>query len=151
MKIIVRNLEHQDFDEWLTLWNGYNEFYGRVGATALSDEMNLLTWNRFFDPLEPIHALVATLDGTVVGLAHLVMHRATSRPVDICYLSDLFTSVSARGNGVGAALIKATYDYAKQLGSTRVYWHTYSTNTTARSVYDKVAEHLGALVYVKEL
>ena len=34
----VRLVTRQDYGQWLPLWDGYNAFYGRVGATALSPD-----------------------------------------------------------------------------------------------------------------
>jgi GNAT superfamily N-acetyltransferase len=64
-------------------------------------------------------------------------------------LQDLFTSETARGKGVGRALINAVYQRAKDAGSSRVYWLTHETNQTARELYDKVAENSGFVMYRK--
>ena len=56
---IVRSIERRDHGQWLPLWDGYNAFYGRSGATALAAEVTAMTWSRFFDAYEPVHALVA--------------------------------------------------------------------------------------------
>lgn len=42
--------------QWQALWDGYNAFYGRSGATALPAEVTSVTWQRFFDEHEPMHA-----------------------------------------------------------------------------------------------
>jgi len=51
--IEIRPVRPTDYDAWLPLWDGYNEFYGRVGATALDPAITETTWKRFFDPGEP--------------------------------------------------------------------------------------------------
>ena len=145
----VRSVARQDYDQWLSLWDGYNAFYGRSGATALSLEITQTTWARFFDAYEPVHALVAERDGQLVGLAHYIFHRSTTALGPNCYLQDLFTSETARGKGVGRALINAVYQRAKDAGSSRVYWLTHETNQTARELYDKVAENSGFVMYRK--
>jgi GNAT superfamily N-acetyltransferase len=66
-------------------------------------------------------------------------------------LQDLFTNESARGKGVGRALINGVYEGAKLAGSPRVYWQTHETNTTAMKLYDKIAERSGFLVYRKQI
>ena len=50
-----------------------------------------MTWLRFFDAYEPVHALVAESDGRLVGLAHYLFHRSTTAIEPVCYLQDLFT------------------------------------------------------------
>lgn len=44
--ITIRPVTRQDFDQWLPLWEGYNAFYGRSGATALPNEITEMTWSR---------------------------------------------------------------------------------------------------------
>jgi hypothetical protein len=45
----IRPVTRLDYEQWLPLWNGYNAFYGRSGATALPIETTRTTWERFFD------------------------------------------------------------------------------------------------------
>jgi len=98
-----------------------------------------------------MHALVADQAGQLLGLVHFIFHRSTISIAPTCYLQDLFTLESARGKGVGRALIEQVYQRAKQAGSSRVYWLTHETNTTAMRLYDKVAEKSGFVVYRKPL
>ncbi len=126
------------------MWDGYNRFYGRP---ALPAEITEITWSRFFDPAEPVHALVAEQDGTLLGMTHYLFHRSTTLINHSCYLQDLFTIETARGKGVARALIKAVRDQANIAKSERVYWQTHETNATAMKLYDKIAERTGFLVY----
>src|SRR6185437_10433292 len=89
--ISIRFVQRGDFD--------------RSGATALAREITDMTWSRFFDAYEPVHALVAEADGELLGLAHYLFHRSTTAIEPVCYLQDLFTAQAARGQGVGRALI----------------------------------------------
>jgi GNAT superfamily N-acetyltransferase len=147
--LTIRPVAQADFDAWLPLWDGYNAFYGRAGATALSQEITRTTWARFFDEAEPVHALVAVRDGRIVGIVHYLFHRSTTLLGPNCYLQDLFTDAAARGGGVGRALIEAVCERARAAGSLRVYWHTHETNETARRLYDQVAVNGGFIVYGK--
>lgn len=146
---IIRPPLRDDFDQWLGLWEGYNDFYKRVGPTAVPLEVTKMTWERFFDSYEPINALVAEQDGKLVGLVHYLFHRHSTALGSVCYLQDLFTAPSTRGKGVGRALINAVYEKAKAAGSPRVYWHTQETNDTAMILYDKLADKSGFTVYTK--
>jgi GNAT superfamily N-acetyltransferase len=145
--VVVREVRREDRAVWQVLWDGYNAFYGRHGDTALPGHVTEATWERFFDPAEPVHALVATLDGAIVGLTHHLYHRTTVDVADTCYLQDLFTDERARGRGVARALIAEVARRAKERGSSRVYWMTHETNATAMVLYDQVADRSGFLVY----
>jgi GNAT superfamily N-acetyltransferase len=147
----IRPIERQDYAGWRPLWDGYNEFYGRSGATALAEPITSATWERFFSASEPVHALVAQDDDRIVGIAHYLFHRSTTRLHDVCYLQDLFTSPQHRGRGVGRLLIEAVYDAAQSAKSSRVYWTTQTSNQAGRALYDKLAKHMGFIVYSHEL
>ena len=149
--VIIRSVTPHDYVQWLPLWDGYNAFYGRAGATALAPEITAMTWARFFDAYEPVHGLVAETGGELLGLTHYLFHRSTTAIAPSCYLQDLFTSEAARGKGVGRALINGVYQRATLAGSPRVYWQTHETNRTAMQLYDKVAELSGFVVYRKLL
>jgi GNAT superfamily N-acetyltransferase len=145
--LIIRSVAHGDFAQWEPLWEGYNRFYGR----RLPTEITQMTWSRFFDAYEPVHAVVAEKDGQLLGLVHYLFHRSTIMIGPSCYLQDLFTAESARGQGIARALIESVYDRAKAAGSQRVYWQTHETNLTAMKLYDKVAERSGFIVYRKQI
>ena len=149
--VLVRPIEQDDFEAWQPLWTGYNEFYGREGETSLPVEITRATWQRFFDPDEPVFALVAVSKGKLVGLAHYLFHRNTTRIELTCYLQDLFTQECERGRGIGRLLIEGVYREAKAAGVKRVYWQTHETNAAGRMLYDKVAKHAGFIIYAREV
>jgi GNAT superfamily N-acetyltransferase len=143
----VRPAVDSDHAEWLPLWQGYNAFYGRVGATALPAATSAVTWRRFLDPAEPVGALVAEDAGRLVGIAHYLFHRSTTEVSDVCYLQDLFTAGERRGEGVGRLLIEGVCKVAREAGCPRVYWHTHETNEQAIALYTKLADHSGFVVF----
>jgi GNAT superfamily N-acetyltransferase len=149
VSVTIRDVLPDDFLEWKVLWDGYNTFYGRHGPTALRPEVTQMTWSRFFDAYEPVHALVAVDGGALVGIAHYLFHRSTIQIAPTCYLQDLFTSTAARGRGVGRMLIAAVYERAVAANAGRLYWQTHESNSTAMALYDKVAERSGFVVYRK--
>jgi GNAT superfamily N-acetyltransferase len=149
--LTIRSVRAEDYVGWLPLWDGYNEFYGRHGKTALPSAITELTWKRFFDPNEPVFGLVAEQNGALVGLTHYLFHRSTTKAELVCYLQDLFTAPAARGQGIGRALIEGVYAKALEAGSKRVYWQTQTSNAAGRALYEKVAKHSGFIVYSKDL
>ena len=146
----VRPLAPEDYAAWRPLWDGYNAFYGRHGETALPEHITQTTWRRFFDPVEPVFALVADDEGQVVGLAHYLFHRSMTKLEPVCYLSDLFTDPALRGKGIGRALIEGVCAASKAAGVPRVYWQTHETNAAGRMLYDKVGKHHGFIVYSRD-
>jgi GNAT superfamily N-acetyltransferase len=153
-RVKIRVILRTDYDAWRPLWDAYNAFYKRTGPTALPESVTAATWGRFFDPAEPVFALVAEEGGRLVGLVHYLYHRSTSRLTGVCYLQDLYTVEDRRGSGIGRALINAVYDAARAAGSSRVYWQTQRSNKAGRLLYDTVASHdetEGFIVYSKEL
>ena len=147
----IRPVTRKDYADWRQLWDGYNAFYGRSGPTALEEQITEATWERFFSASEPVHALVAQDENRIVGIAHYLFHRSTTRLHDVCYLQDLFTSQQYRGRGVGRLLIQAVYAAASAAKSSRVYWTTQTTNEAGRALYEKIAKHAGFIVYSHEL
>ena len=143
--MIIRAVRPDDLETWLYLWEGYNSFYKR----SIPPEITQKTWKRFLDPNEPMHALVAEVDGEIAGFAAYLFHRHTTMVCDVCYLQDLFTNENFRGRGIGKSLIESVSDRAKENGSIQVYWMTHESNETARALYDKVAKHSGFIVYSK--
>ena len=151
IQCVVRPVKPNDLYEWQPLWEGYNAFYGRSDATALPEQITAETWSRFFNPDEPVFGLVAAVDGKLVGLAHYLYHRSTTRLEPTCYLQDLFTAETERGRGVGRLLIEAVYESARAAGVKRVYWQTHESNVIGRLLYEKLARHAGFIVYAAEV
>lgn len=149
--VLVRPIRPDDLQAWTPLWDGYNAFYGRAGETALAPAITQATWARFFDPNEPVFALVAESEGRLLGLTHYLFHRSTTRIELTCYLQDLFTDPAERGRGIGRALIEGVSQAAQAAGIKRVYWQTHETNATGRQLYDKVARNYGFIIYARDV
>jgi len=145
--VTVREARKDDFQQWEPLWDDYTRFYEREPDAKIT----AMLWDRALDPYEPIHILVAEMDGRIVGIVHYLYHRSTSLIAPVCYLQDLFTEQGLRGKGVGRALIEAVYARAQEAGAARVYWMTHETNATAMKLYDNIAEKSGFLQYRKNL
>jgi GNAT superfamily N-acetyltransferase len=143
--INVNKLEPSDKNGWEALFRAYIDFYQRVEPP----EMYERAW-REFQADERLHAFGAKLDGRLVGITHFFIHPNTSGP-DVCYLQDLFTAPDVRGQGIARTLIAAVSDWARDRGCRRVYWHTQASNSTARYLYDKVAENRDFIRYQIEL
>jgi GNAT superfamily N-acetyltransferase len=149
--LVIRAIEPHDLAAWMPLWDGYNAFYGREGDSALPSGITETTWHRFFDPHEPVFAIVAEYETRLIGLAHYLYHRSTVSVEPVCYLQDLYTEFSERGRGIGRALIQAVYERAAGSGCREVYWQTHESNIQGRLLYDQLAQHQGFIVYDHDL
>ena len=69
----VRAITRTDREQWAPLWRAYLTFY----QAAESAEVTSATWARIFDPLEPVHALVAERDDRLIGFSHYLFQRST--------------------------------------------------------------------------
>lgn len=145
MNIEIRPISATDHDAWLPLWQGYQRFYEAEIAEATS----AITWQRFLDPAEPMHAALAWQDGRAVGLVHFIYHRSCWTVGDYCYLQDLFVADGQRGDGIGRLLIEHVYAQARAAGSSRVHWLTQESNSNARQLYDRIADRSGFIQYRK--
>lgn len=134
----IRRLEANDRARWERLFKAYIDFY----QAAVADDVIELTWRRLMaGPPDGFLGLVAVDDtGHPIGIAHVLFHISTWSPTTYCYLEDLFVDPSARGAGIGRALIEAVYRAADERASSRTYWMTQETNHSARALYDRVAE-----------
>jgi GNAT superfamily N-acetyltransferase len=139
----VRKVEASDKARWMELFRGYIVFY----EADIPAEQYELTWSRLMDPNYESHGFVAELDGKVVGLTHYSFQTSTWAPVNYCYLEDLFTEPEVRGKGVGRALIDEVKAVAEAAGSSRLYWNTDGTNSTARKLYDSYVPVSGKVQY----
>ena len=143
----VRAARPDEFSMWMPLWRGYQAFY----KVDLADDVSRLTWQRFFDPTEPMHCNLAELDGVVRGLVHSIDHRSCWTKQPSCYLQDLFVAAECRGQGLGRRLIEHVYAQAQARGCARVHWLTHETNTAAMQLYDRIADKPGFVQYRKSL
>lgn len=141
--LVVRPLDAADHAAWLPLWQAYQRFYD----TELPAATSVVTWQRFLDPAEPMHAALAWRDGVAVGLVHWIFHRSCWTPGDYCYLQDLYVAEGQRGGGIGRALIEHVRAQAVAAGASRVHWLTQETNYPGRQLYDRLAERSGFIQY----
>ncbi|MCH2165561.1 MAG: GNAT family N-acetyltransferase [Marinovum sp.] len=135
--VSTRLLHAEDRAQWADLWTAYLTFY----ETSLPPSIYNSTFDRLIDPAQTtMYGHLAWMDGQAVGLVHYLYHDHCWKTGQVCYLQDLYTTSEARGRGVGQALIQSVYGAADAQDAQATYWLTQSFNTTARRLYDEVAE-----------
>jgi N-acetylglutamate synthase-like GNAT family acetyltransferase len=88
--------------------------------------------------------VVAELDGTVAGLAHLQVSPAIEYDCPAAKLAALVVDESRRGQGVGRALVEAMELEARSRGCELLYLTTSERRDDAHAFYERMGfEHTG--------
>ena len=143
MALIIRDAAEHDEAAWRKLWAGYLAFY----EAEVPEEVTAFTWARVLDPGSRVSMRVAEEDGKVLGFAIHHYHDSTWDIAPECYLEDLFVDGTARGKGVGRALIDDLIALSKRHGWRGIYWHTNEDNARARKLYDSYVQSDGHIRY----
>jgi GNAT superfamily N-acetyltransferase len=114
--------------------------YERAPDAVVATEEALLRDG--FGPVPLFRTLIAELDATPVGFAFFFLAYSTWRGQPTLYLEDLFVRPSARGHGVGKAMMRALAAEAIRLGCGRFVWQVLDWNAPSIAFY----ESLGAEV-----
>ncbi|WNJ16825.1 GNAT family N-acetyltransferase [Pontibacter sp. G13] len=115
----------------------YPEYFRSVDPPARSDK-HLTFWLE-----DPAREVLLAFDGIgLAGLAMLVLERPSGIPLlqDFPYvlIDNLVVDQSARGKGIGKALVEASQLWAKDLGVTQVQLKVYDKNQGAMKFYDHI-------------
>jgi GNAT superfamily N-acetyltransferase len=105
-------------------------------------------WWQLLEDGSGVDALVAELDGVIVGIAHFRSHPDTFTGGRDWYLDDLFVDPEVRGAGVATALIEHLIGIARAsepAGTLR--WITADDNARAQRVYDRIAKKTSWVTY----
>lgn len=91
---------------------------------------------------------LARLDGRAVGLACFAVLRPGFRLTGLLFVKELFVVQDARGQAVGAALLRWLADYARGCGATRIDLTTDAGNGRAQAFYERLgAERMDKVFY----
>jgi GNAT superfamily N-acetyltransferase len=143
MSVDVRPVEPRDADAWRRLFREYGVFY----ETSFDDAQLDHVWGLLTTESSGVDALVAEVEGAVVGIAHYRSHPDTFSTGLDWYLDDLFTDPAARGTGVASALIDRLTELARATGPGTLRWITAEDNVTAQRVYDRLAKRTTWVTY----
>ena len=91
---------------------------------------------------------LALLDGRAVGLACYALLRPGNRLAGLLFVKELFVESDARGQSVGAALMRWLADYARERGISRIDLTTDGGNRRAQAFYERLgAERMDKVFY----
>lgn len=132
-EVEIAPIASEEFGELLPLIAAYQRFYE---VAEIDEERNRGFFRRFLAPSEDGLLLGALREDRLVGYACLYWHFSSLEAVECVLMNDLYVDESARGQGVGRALIEASADVARERGVPFVEWSTAPDNHTAQRLYD---------------
>ncbi|HWB76558.1 MAG TPA: GNAT family N-acetyltransferase [Nannocystaceae bacterium] len=135
MQIVVRDAEPGDGSDILRLVRAlaeYERLAHQCEATLPDVEREL------FGPDRVAHALVATKDGAVVGIAIWFHNFSTFLSRRGIWLEDLFVMPEHRGDGIGRALLVELAQRARALHCGRLEWAVLDWNESAIRFYESL-------------
>ncbi len=128
--IALRGFEAGDEQAFLTLYRACLDHYGvaRPGPAGEARILDLLAQERHMS------VLLAWDEDIPLGFATWALTFPAGPGVAL-YLKELFVSATARGRGVGRALLAGLIDIAEAEECTRLDWQTDATNTASQRFY----------------
>lgn len=125
-----------ELERLLPLIAAYQRFYE---VEEIDEGRNRTFFSRFIAPSEDGMLLGAWRDGQLLGYACLYWTFTSLVPAEIVLMNDLYVDPSARGEGIGRALIEASTAVARDRGAHHLQWVTAPDNRTAQRLYDSTS------------
>ena len=129
----IEPVTEAQLEQLLPLIAAYQRFYE---VEDIDDERNRSFFARFIAPSDNGLLLGAWRNDDLLGYACLYWHFTSLVPAETVLMNDLFVTETARGQGLGRALIEASADIARNRGAHHLEWATAPDNKTAQRLYD---------------
>jgi GNAT superfamily N-acetyltransferase len=129
----IEAVTQAQLEQLLPLIAAYQRFYE---VEDVGEERNRTFFPRFIAPSDDGLLLAAWRDEQLLGYACLYWHFTSLVPAETVLMNDLFVTETARGQGVGRALIEASADIARNRGAHHLEWATAPSNKTAQRLYN---------------
>ena len=129
----IRRAGSDDLDAAARLFTAYLRFYGK---STPESEARVFIGERLAKRDSVI--FLAEADGLALGFTQLYPAFASLSLAPSWILNDLYVDPSARGAGVGEALMLAARGLALSNGAAELMLQTARTNATAQSLYERL-------------
>ena len=130
-KVTITKISNDMIGEVVPLFDAHRQFYEQhadpTGALSFLAERLANRESVIF---------LASVGGRRVGFAQLYPSFSSLSMKRIWILNDLFVDPSARGHGVGTALLEECRQLAVETGSKELTLETMKTNLTAQALYE---------------
>lgn len=131
MTIVRANLTH--LPQITTLFDSYRQFYQQATHPKAAEAF-------LRERLEKNESVIflALEDDTALGFTQLYPSFSSVSMKRLWILNDLFVAAEGRNKGVGAALISAAVQHAKDTGAKGLQLETAISNHAAQTLYEKL-------------
>ena len=146
LKPDVRRATVTDLDLLVPLFDAYRRFY-RLPSELEQARRFLLEHFQNNDSV----IFLAFDDSVLIGFTQLYPSFSSGAMARIFVLNDLFVVPEARRRGAASALLQAAAQYARTAGAVRLALSTEIANTTAQSLYERMAWKRDTVFYVYQL
>jgi len=141
--MLIHRATLDDLSPLAHLFDLYRIFYGQksdlAAAEAFIHERLSLNESVIF---------IAKIDGEYAGFTQLYPSFTSVGMKRIWILNDLYVHKDFRKKGLGEALIRHAFDYARKTGRARVILETGNDNVQAQALYEKIGfERSSSLIY----
>ncbi len=131
----IRHIEQSELSQLLSLLQAKAEFDGCPEALLATTET---LRDALFSTKPLAHALVAEINGQLVGMAtyYTIFSSFIAKPG--LWLDDLYVYEKYRGQNIGFALMQQLCKIAEHGGCGRVDWHVSKFNEHGKNFYRKI-------------
>lgn len=129
----IEPIAESRFEALLPMIAAYQSFYE---AEDIRTNRNRSFFRRFLAPSQVGMLIGAWRSGELIGYVCLYWHFSSTKAAETVLMNDLYVEETARGQGVGRALIEASADIARERGAVKLEWATRPDNRRAQRLYD---------------
>ena len=131
----IRQAEEEDVPEILELIKALADFENLSGEVVATEELLKIT---LFGINSPAEVQIAYDKNKTLGFALYFCTFSTFLGRPGIYLEDLYVRESARGKGVGEALLRRLAQRTREIGGGRLEWAVLNWNEPAIGFYQKM-------------
>jgi ribosomal protein S18 acetylase RimI-like enzyme len=119
------------------------------GRSEPGDESLRRSVERIITDDDSEYLLGADGDGPAAGVVQMRFRHTVWTGAEDCWIEDVFVDETARGGGLGRALVEAALDRARERGCVRVDLDTEVDNTPAVKLYESLGFADSPLLYMR--